>query len=389
MSTRAEANQRSHGWRIGSLAGTPVYIARSWPLIVVVIVFVFGPILERPGRDASYGYLLAAGYALLLLVSVLVHEAAHSLAAQVRGHQVSRIVADVWGGHTVYDATRSSPTTTALVAIAGPLSNLALGGLAWVVRQGLTNETATTLLEITAWANVWVGLFNLLPGLPLDGGQIVSAVTWKVTGRRGTGLVVAGWLGRVVAVGSVLWFVVRPAVLGEGFEIGQVALPVVIGVFLFQGASQAIRVGVIQDATAGPAASVLDPAVLLPADMPLLEALDAAEAASGADGTPAWLVATDESGQAYGVLDPEAAEAASAEGGASARLAYVVASQPAEWVVDLPADAVLTDLLRAFSEHSLSMAIVRDEATREVLGVVTADRLNAVIGEELERRRRH
>ena len=109
----------AHGWRIGSLAGIPVYLGRSWPIIAVLIVVVFGPNLARPDRGASYGYLLAAGYAVLLLVSVLVHEASHALAARWRGHPVSRIVADVWGGHTVYDATRSSPTTTALVAVVG------------------------------------------------------------------------------------------------------------------------------------------------------------------------------------------------------------------------------------------------------------------------------
>src|SRR3954468_5490691 len=130
MSTPARRTA-AHGWRIGTLAGTPVYLGRSWPVVAVLIVVVFGPNLARPDRGTSYGYLLAAGYAVLLLLSVLVHEAAHALAARWRGHPVSRIVADVWGGHTVYDATRSSPTTTAVVAVVGPLSNLVLAALVW------------------------------------------------------------------------------------------------------------------------------------------------------------------------------------------------------------------------------------------------------------------
>src|SRR4051795_7808360 len=141
-----------HGWRIGTLAGTPVYLGRSWPVIAVLIVVVFGPNLARPDRGASYGYLLAAGYAVLLLVSVLVHEAAHALAARWRGHPVSRIVADVWGGHTVYDATRSSPTTTAVVAVVGPLANLVLAAVVWAIQAVATNETADTLLGIVAVA---------------------------------------------------------------------------------------------------------------------------------------------------------------------------------------------------------------------------------------------
>src|SRR4051794_32690163 len=175
MSTPARP-AAAYCWRFGTLAGTPVYLGRSWPVIAVPVVVVFGPNLARPGRGSSYGYLRAAGYAVLLLVSVLVHEAAHALTARWRGHPVSRIVADVWGGHTVYDATRSSPSTTAIVAVVGPLSNLALAAVGWGLQSVISNETAQTLLGIVAFANLLVGVFNLLPGLPLDGGQIVSAL---------------------------------------------------------------------------------------------------------------------------------------------------------------------------------------------------------------------
>ena len=133
MSTPA-GRRSPHGWQIGSLAGSPVYLGRSWPVIAVVIVVVFGPNLARPERGPEYGYLAAAGYALLLLLSVLVHEAAHALAARWRGHPVDRIVADVWGGHTVYDDTRTSPGATALIAVVGPLANLALASSACCCR---------------------------------------------------------------------------------------------------------------------------------------------------------------------------------------------------------------------------------------------------------------
>ena len=272
MTSPAPDESRRHGWRIGSIAGTPVYIARSWPVIAVIIIAVFGPALGRSDRSPSYGYVVAAGYAVLLLVSVLVHEAAHALAARARGHSVGRIVADVWGGHTVYDATRSTPGTTALVAVVGPLSNLALAAVAWVLEAGVTNETASTLLLIVARANFLVGIFNLLPGLPLDGGQIVSALVWRLTGRKGSGLVAAGWLGRVMAAGTVLWFVGRPLLEGENITMFAVVWPVAIAFFLWQGATQAIRAGAIIDATAGPVRDVLEPVLLLPATATLVEA---------------------------------------------------------------------------------------------------------------------
>ncbi|HEX5966888.1 MAG TPA: site-2 protease family protein [Intrasporangium sp.] len=385
MTSPAPDESRRYGWRIGSIAGSPVYIARSWPVIAVVIIAVFGPALGRPDRSASYGYLVAAGYALLLLVSVLVHEAAHALAARARGHSVGRIVADVWGGHTVYDATRSTPGTTAIVAVVGPLSNLVLAAVAWAVEAGVTNEPASTLLIIVARANFLVGLFNLLPGLPLDGGQIISALVWRLTGRKGSGLVAAGWLGRIMAAGTVLWFVGRPLLEGESIAMFEVVWPVAIAFFLWQGATQAIRAGAIHDATAGPVQDVLEPVVLLPATATLGEVGElAGEAATGS----AWLVATDQAGWPFGLLDPAAAAAVPAAARPTTPLVAVVTSQPADWVVPLETDAVLTDLVREMSERNLPVTVVVDATTRRVRGIATADRVNPVVGAALARRRR-
>lgn len=385
MTSPAPDESRRYGWRIGSIAGSPVYIARSWPVIAVVIIAVFGPALGRPDRSASYGYLVAAGYALLLLVSVLVHEAAHALAARARGHSVGRIVADVWGGHTVYDATRSTPGTTAIVAVVGPLSNLVLAAVAWAVEAGVTNEPASTLLIIVARANFLVGLFNLLPGLPLDGGQIISALVWRLTGRKGSGLVAAGWLGRIMAAGTVLWFVGRPLLEGEGIAMFEVVWPVAIAFFLWQGATQAIRAGAIHDATAGPVQDVLEPVVLLPATATLGQV---GELASEVGTGSAWLGATDQAGWPFGLLDPAAAAAVPAAARPTTPLVAVVTSQPADWVVPLETDAVLTDLVREMSERNLPVTVVVDATTRRVRGIATADRVNQVVGAALARRRR-
>lgn len=380
MSTPARPSA-AHGWRIGSLAGTPVYLGRSWPVIAVIIIVVFGPNLARPDRGPSYGYLLAAGYAVLLLVSVLVHEAAHAVAARWRGHPVSRIVADVWGGHTVYDATRTSPTTTAIVAVVGPLSNLALAAVVWGVHGLTANETAQTLLGIVAVANLLVGLFNLLPGLPLDGGQIVSALVWRATGSRGRGLVAAGWLGRVVAVLTVAWFALRPLVEGRAPDLFDVVWPVAIAFFLWQGATGAVRAGHIHVATAGRARDVLEPLSLIAGTTPLSD-VDAALS------TGAWVAAADPAGWPLGVVDGATAAAVPPEARGRTAIASVTMAQPAAWVVALPADAVLTDLIQLMSERELSRAVVVDEQSRDVLGLATAERINAVVGAELGRRGR-
>ncbi|WP_256795525.1 site-2 protease family protein [Terrabacter sp. Ter38] len=380
MSTPARPDA-SHGWRIGSLAGTPVYLGRSWPIIAVLIVVVFGPNLSRPDRGAAYGYLLASAYALLLLVSVLVHEAAHALAARWRGHPVSRIVADVWGGHTVYDATRTSPSTTAIVAVVGPLSNLALAAVVWGLRALTTNETTLTLLGIVAFANVLVGVFNLLPGLPLDGGQIVSALVWRATGSKGRGLVTAGWLGRVVAVLTVGWFALRPLAEDRSPDIFDLVWPFAIAFFLWQGATGAVRAGHIHEATAGRATDVLEPLSLVAGTATVSE-VETAVAAG------AWVAAADPTGWPLGVVDADSAAGVPADSRSRTAIASVTLAQPASWVVALPDDAVLTDLIRVMSERELSLAVVVDEATRDIRGLASAERINAVVGAELSRRGR-
>src|SRR6478735_7405033 len=133
MSSTARSDS-GPGVRIGVIAGTPVYLGRSWPLIVLLVLLIVVPTQGSAGGSLGQSVVIAVAFALMLLVSVLVHEAAHALVALWRGHRVDRIVADVWGGHTVYDATSSTPVTTALVAVAGPLSNLALAAVSWLVR---------------------------------------------------------------------------------------------------------------------------------------------------------------------------------------------------------------------------------------------------------------
>nr|WP_279589673.1 site-2 protease family protein [Cellulomonas uda] len=91
-----------------------------------------------------------------------------------------------------------------------------------------------------AVTNGFVGLFNLLPGLPLDGGRVLEAVVWAVTGSRYTGTVAAGWVGRLVAAGVVVWALWVP-VSGGGGDVLDVMWAVLIGAFLWAGASGAIR----------------------------------------------------------------------------------------------------------------------------------------------------
>jgi Zn-dependent protease len=355
-----------------------------------------GPSLTTSGRSVGFAVAVAAASAVMLLVSVLVHEAAHALAARARGHGVDRIVADVWGGHTVYDTRGVTPMSTAVIAVVGPLSNLLLALVAWVLQPVVTNPLANGVLGAMTYTNLFVGLYNLLPGLPLDGGQIVSSLVWRATGRKGAGLLAAGWLGRVVAVGSVVWFVGIPLLQGERPTAVAIVVTAMIAFFLWRGANASIRSGEIHDATSGPADDVLEPLVVVPSSTTLAQveqglatgawSLGVSTPPHGRSGP--WVAAADPSGWPVGVVDDDAAKAVVPSTHSRTPISAVTVAQPSSWIVALPPGAVLTDLIRVMSERELALAVVIDEGTRHVRGMATAERINEVVGAELSRRGR-
>ncbi len=266
------ADAPSPGWRLGAVHGVPVYLGRTWPVIAFVIVVTFGPQVDRAlpeiGRGSAYA--VAVGYVLLLLISVLVHEASHALVAQSRGYRVRQMVADLWGGHTSYDAADATPLSSALIAVVGPLSNAVLAGAGLVVLQVTDGGVAELLTQVFVWANGIVAVFNLLPGLPLDGGYLLDAVVWRVTGSRSRGLLVAGWSGRVVAGLVVLLAFGSGLRGGGGPDLITVIWGVFVAGFLWAGATGAIaRAGAGEVLARVRVRSLLTRVTPLSADTPL------------------------------------------------------------------------------------------------------------------------
>jgi Zn-dependent protease len=235
--------QSVRGWRIGSLSGVPVYLGRSWLLVAGVIVLVFGPTVETLLGLGLWSYVVALLFAVLLLVSVLAHEAAHAVVAQRVGFRVARIVADFWGGHTAHDAAGATPARSAVVAVVGPLANGLLAVLGWWLMGVLDGGVPLLLVYAFTWANAFVALFNLVPGLPLDGGFLLEALVWRLTGDRSTATWVAGWAGRVVAVLITLWGLAPLVLEGQRVTVTRFAWIIIIALFLWQGATHAITAG--------------------------------------------------------------------------------------------------------------------------------------------------
>lgn len=183
--------------RIGRVAGADVLIDPSLVLIGPLLIFLFADQFDGPGP--GHGYALAAIFVVALYASIFVHECAHLLMGRAGGRSAHSIVLMLFGGVTQFDEGPRGPGQQFLTAVVGPAASLAVGAASLFVA-----DTATGWVTSVAWSlgvtNVFLGLFNLLPGLPLDGGQAVRAVIWKLTGRVTAGIIATAWIGRAVAV---------------------------------------------------------------------------------------------------------------------------------------------------------------------------------------------
>jgi Zn-dependent protease len=253
---------------LGRIAGVPVILAYSWFVIAAFTVIVYGPLLlqQNPALGIS-SYYVAFAYAMLLLISVLIHELAHALTAKIYGWPTQKIVLNLWGGHTQFENFTATPARSVIVALAGPAANLVLAGGAWVVLSTTgMGSVAEILTNIFMWANFVIGIFNVLPGLPLDGGRIVESAVWKATGNQAKGTIAAGWAGRVIVVALGFWFIARPLLAGETPDFSLLMITVLVGGFLWMGASASIQQGTLRGRMhLVSAAALAAPAVGIPA----------------------------------------------------------------------------------------------------------------------------
>jgi Zn-dependent protease len=184
------------GWLVGRASGTPVVLSPGWLVAAVVLTVLLLPFARRlaPGSPAVVVWLVAGAAVMLLFASTFLHELAHAAVARRHGMPVHRIALTLLGGHTELGDRAPTAAVSALVAAAGPATNLALGVAAWLVWRVMPGTGPWVALVLAlAVTNGFVAVLNLLPGLPLDGGRVLEAGVWQLTGRRSTGTRVAGW----------------------------------------------------------------------------------------------------------------------------------------------------------------------------------------------------
>ena len=228
---------------VARVLGIPVYARASMLLLAALVTVVYGEYARAELSLAQpVGYALGLLFVALLLGSVLLHELGHALIARRFGIGVRGITLELLGGYTEMD--RDAPTARAdlLVSLAGPAVSALLGGLAAGAAAALPDRTLPDQLAFQlALGNLVVAVFNLLPGLPLDGGRALRAAIWAGSGDRHRATVIAGWAGRVIGAGTAA-VVVLLTVHGFLTIFGLVFL-LLVSVTLYQGAGQAIRLG--------------------------------------------------------------------------------------------------------------------------------------------------
>ncbi|HXG40993.1 MAG TPA: site-2 protease family protein, partial [Candidatus Limnocylindrales bacterium] len=191
------------GLPVARLFGFEIRLHLSWVVILAVVTLVVATqlVVPEPGWASWVPWAIGAASAAGLLGSILVHELAHGLVARRRGITTSGLTLYFFGGSASLELEADRPGDEAAIAIAGPLASLGLAVAAVVVAQAATavgpllGPVADTAL-VLAGLNALVGLMNLVPAYPFDGGRVVRAVAWARTGDEATGSRVAGIAGR-------------------------------------------------------------------------------------------------------------------------------------------------------------------------------------------------
>lgn len=192
------------GWQLLKIRGIPLRIHPTWFVILLLATLAFERhyrLVDRlPVAPASL-WLVALATALLLFVSLLLHELGHSLTALAQGVRVRSITLFLFGGVAALERECSTPISALLVAAAGPAVSLLLAvGLLGVQHAAAhLSPVLGAMVEVLGELNLVLLLYNLLPGLPLDGGLILKALVWQVTGSQRRGVVVANNCGRFLS----------------------------------------------------------------------------------------------------------------------------------------------------------------------------------------------
>ena len=354
--------------RIGQIGGVDVLVRSSWLLVAAIISVMLAPAVDQvePGLG-SWKYVAGLAFAVLLYLSVLLHEASHALMAQHFGLPVTSITLHFLGGVTEIDGEPDTPGREFGVSVVGPLTSLAVG-VAVLPLAALAPDQS--LLDLAAkglaGANLVVGVLNLVPGLPLDGGRVLRAVVWKITGSPHQGTVVAGWGGRVAALLVLAYPFARQFLFGSPASLTDYVFAFVIASFLWSGASASIMSARVRRRLPALHARTLARRTLMVAhDLPLAEAVRQAQEEQAGS-----IVVLDRTGEPSAIVN-EAAVLATPED----RRPWLPVSQVARSLepgLTIPADTAGEALILAMQRAPATEYLLLD-GDGSIFGVLATD----------------
>jgi Zn-dependent protease len=354
-------------FRVGTIAGSDVLVSSSWFLVAGLIAIVVAPRVDQvqPGLG-PWKYVAGLAFAVILYLSVLLHEASHAFAARHYGFPVTSITLHFLGGMTAMEGEARKPKQEFLIAVVGPLTSLAVGVAALGAREVTPDGLLLMAVEGLAGANLIVGVLNLVPGLPLDGGRVLKSLVWRLTGDAHRGTIAAGWGGRVVAVAVVLWPVLQERLFGIPPDIVDFALAVIIGMFLWSGATAAMSAARFRSRIPHLVARQLArPTLAVPSELPLAEAVRRAQEAEVGS-----IITVSGTGEPMGIVSEAALQATPEE-----RRPWLATSTVARTLdagLSLPADLSGDELVMAIS-RTPSAEYLLLEADGSVCGVLVTD----------------
>ncbi len=219
--------------RLGRVFGIPIEVNISWVFVFLLLTFLLAGEFEdaKLRWPAAQRWSVAMVTVVLFFLSVLAHELSHSVMALSKGIPVRGITLFIFGGVSRLDREPQRPITEFVVALVGPLSSILLavvfGGVWYLLGRG--DSPLEVVLLLLAWTNLGLGVFNLVPGYPLDGGRLLRAGIWGMTGSYHRATQIAALSGQAVGglmvmVGVSLAVFVEPL---DGVWVG------IVGLFLF------------------------------------------------------------------------------------------------------------------------------------------------------------
>jgi Zn-dependent protease len=355
-------------FKVGTIAGSDVLVTSSWFLVAGLIAIVLAPQVERvsPGLGAGK-YVAGLAFAVVLYLSVLLHEASHALVARRLGFPVTSITLHFLGGMTAIEGEARRPREEFWISVVGPITSLVVGVAAFAGSLVLPVGLLRMSVEILAGANLLVGVLNLVPGLPLDGGRVLKSAVWSITGNVHRGTIAAGWGGRIAAAAVLCWPFVQAEVVGDSPDLLDFALAFIIAAFLWSGATAAMTSARVRRRLPALVARDLARRTLaVPDDLPLAEAVRRAREAEAGS-----IVTVTGAGRPVGVVNEAALVATPEE-----RRPWVAVSTVARSLgagLSLPATLAGEELIEAINRTpATEYLLLEDDGS--VFGVLaTAD----------------